>query len=455
MGEKKESDTFMTGRKILIFETVITDKKDLVRVFESLNHHVTAVTDPSDLFETMNRQTWDLLVIGARPPVTRALGLLRQIRDRHPFVPVIMAMENAEPETAVTAMKAGAMDFFVKPVQAEMVDHIVWPETDPKPKPDDRGADRFAIVTRNQGMKHLLASARKVSDSLAPVLIHGESGTGKELVARYVHSCSQRRNQPFVAINCAALPESLLESELFGHEKGTFTGAVGRKKGKFEQADGGSLLLDEISEMDCSLQAKLLRVLQEREVDRIGGTGPVPVDVKVLATTNRDLEKMIQSGEFREDLYYRLNVVPLQLPPLRDRLEDIPLLSDFFIRKYNRIDNRNVKGLTEEALSLLMNRSWKGNVRELENVIQRAVLMCEGPMVTCEDFTMPGSQPFVGNAAPVFAPGLSLKEMEKNIIFSTLDHTNDNRTHAAQILGISVRTLRNKLNEYKEKMAVQ
>ncbi len=445
----------MTERQILVFETVTPDKKDLVRVFESLNHHVTAVMDPSDLFESMDRQAWDLLVIGARPPVTGALGLLRQIRGRHPFVPVIMAVDGAEPETAVTAMKAGAADFFVKPVQAEMVKHIAWPETNPKPRPDDRGADRFAIVTRNQGMKHLLASARKICDSRAPVLIHGESGTGKELVARYVHSCSQRRNQPFVAVNCAALPESLLESELFGHEKGTFTGAVGRKKGKFEQADGGSLLLDEISEMDYSLQAKLLRVLQEREVDRIGGTGPVPVDVKVLATTNRDLEKMIQSGEFREDLYYRLNVVPLQLPPLRDRREDIPLLSDFFIRKYNRIDNRNVKGLTEEALSVLMNRSWKGNVRELENVIQRAVLMCEGPAVTCEDFTMPGSHPFVGNAAPVFAPGLSLKEMEKNIIFSTLDHTNDNRTHAAQILGISVRTLRNKLNEYKEKMAVQ
>jgi two-component system response regulator FlrC len=256
-------------------------------------------------------------------------------------------------------------------------------------------------------------------------------------------------------VNCAALPESLLESELFGHEKGTFTGAVGRKKGKFEQANGGCLLLDEISEMDVSLQAKLLRVLQEREVDRVGGGAPVPVDVKVLATTNRDLDAMIESGEFREDLYYRINVVPLHVPPLRERREDIPLLSDFFIRKYNRIDNRDVKGLTQESLSLLMNRSWKGNVRELENTIQRAVLMCEGPDITCEDFTMPGNRPIDGNTAPVFTPGVSLKEMEKNIIFSTLDHTNDNRTHAAQMLGISVRTLRNKLNEYKEKMAVQ
>jgi two-component system response regulator FlrC len=445
----------MKEKKILIFETTPADKKDLVEVFETLNHHVVTVADPVALVEKMDGKSWDLVVIGARPPVADALILLERITARHPLVPVIMATAGADPQTAVQAMKAGATDFFVKPIQINMVKNIVCPRVATQPKPDQRGADRFAIVTRDPGMKHLLASARKICDSQAPILIHGESGTGKELFARYVHSCSHRRDKPFVAVNCAALPESLLESELFGHEKGTFTGAVAQKKGKFEQANGGTLLLDEISEMDYSLQAKLLRVLQEREVDRVGGTGPVPVDVKVLATTNRDLDSMILAGEFREDLYYRLNVVPLQVPPLRDRREDIPLLSDFFIRKYNRIDNRNVKGLTQESVSLLMNRSWKGNVRELENVIQRAVLMCEGPTITCEDFTMPGSQPFVGNSAPVFSPGLSLKEMEKNIIFSTLDHTNDNRTHAAQILGISVRTLRNKLNEYKEKMAVQ
>ena len=445
----------MRQKQILIFETTPADKKDLVRVFESLDHDVETVADRSALLESMDTQSRDLVVIGARPPLAAEMGLLRQITDRHPFVPVIMAVAEADPEIAVNAMKAGAMDFFVKPVQIDIVKNIVWPQTAARPRPDTQGADRFAIVTRNPGMKHLLASARKICDSHAPVLILGESGTGKELVARYVHSCSQRGKHPFVAVNCAALPEALLESELFGHEKGTFTGAVGRKKGKFEQADGGALLLDEISEMDYSLQAKLLRVLQEREVDRIGGGGPVSVDVKVLATTNRDLDEMIQAGAFREDLYYRLNVVPLRVPPLRDRREDIPLLSDFFIRKYNRIDHLNVKGLTQESLSLLMNRSWKGNVRELENTIQRAVLMCEGPTITCEDFTMPGSRPFAGNAAPAFTPGVSLKDMEKNIIFTTLNHTNDNRTHAAQILGISVRTLRNKLNEYKEKMAAQ
>jgi len=445
----------MKAKQILIFETIPADRKDLVRVFESPGHSVSAVADTASLFEHMDGQTCDLVVIGARSPVMEAMALLEKLTGRHPFVPVIMAVAGADPQTAVNAMKAGAMDFFVKPVQIGMVKNIAWPEKAIPSRPDERGADRFAIVTRNSGMKHLLTSVRKICDSRAPVLICGESGTGKELIARYVHSCSQRRNHPFVAVNCAALPESLLESELFGHEKGTFTGAVGRKKGKFEQANGGCLLLDEISEMDVSLQAKLLRVLQEREVDRVGGGAPVPVDVKVLATTNRDLDAMIESGEFREDLYYRINVVPLHVPPLRERREDIPLLSDFFIRKYNRIDNRDVKGLTQESLSLLMNRSWKGNVRELENTIQRAVLMCEGPDITCEDFTMPGNRPIAGNTAPVFTPGVSLKEMEKNIIFSTLDHTNDNRTHAAQMLGISVRTLRNKLNEYKEKMAVQ
>lgn len=445
----------MKTKQILIFDTVPEDRQDLVRVFESLDHSVAAVADTPSLFDHMDAQGWDLVVIGDRSSGTDAMMLLRKIAARHPFVPVIVAVAGADPETAVTVMKAGALDFFVKPVRIDMVKTIAWPGKNLPSKPDDRGADRFAIVTRNKEMKHLLASVRKICDSQAPVLIRGESGTGKELVARYVHSCSHRRNHLFVAVNCAALPESLLESELFGHEKGTFTGALAQKKGKFEQAGGGCLLLDEISEMDVSLQAKLLRVLQEREVDRIGGGAPVPVDVKVLATTNRDLDAMVESGEFREDLYYRLNVVPLHVPPLRDRREDIPLLSDFFIRKYNRIDHRDVKGLTPESLSLLMNRSWKGNVRELENTIQRAVLMCEGPDITCEDFTMPGSRPFDGNTAPALMPGVTLKEMERNVIFSTLDHTNDNRTHAAQILGISVRTLRNKLNEYKEKMATQ
>jgi two-component system, NtrC family, response regulator AtoC len=445
----------MKEKKTVVLETEPFDQKNMIDAFEASGHQVLLVEDRTAFIEKIEIQGCDLAVIGTGSSMADSLALLQKIKAQHPFLPVIVAASGADPKAAVDVMKSGAADFFIKPVQAEMVHNICWPVRQGQPEKRQQGADRFAIVTQDQGMKRLLSSARKVCDSQAPILINGESGTGKELVARYVHSCSHRRSHPFVAVNCAALPESLLESELFGHEKGTFTGAVGRKKGKFEQADGGTLLLDEISEMDYSLQAKLLRVLQEREVDRVGGAAPVPVDVRVLATTNRDLESLIESGGFREDLYYRLNVIPLHLPSLRERPGDIPLLSDFFVRKYNRIDHRNVKGLTQKALVLLMNRSWKGNVRELENTIQRAVLMCDGTFITCEDFTMPGTQLFCGNRAPAIMPGVSLREMEKNIIFSTLDHTNDNRTHAAQILGISVRTLRNKLNEYKEKMAVQ
>jgi two-component system response regulator FlrC len=296
--------------------------------------------------------------------------------------------------------------------------------------------------------------ARDVADSRASIFIQGESGTGKELFARYIHHYSARKHNTFVAINCAALPETLLESELFGYEKGAFTGAISRKKGKFELASQGTLLLDEISEMDYQLQSKLLRVLQEREIDRIGGMYPVPVDVRFIATTNRDIEEQIAQGKFREDLYYRLNVIPFCLPPLRDRIDDIPLLADYFVEKYCTMDKRSVKGLTTEAMASLMQMPWKGNIRELENMIERAVLMCRGDLIDEKTlFTIGGNKPAENSGYP-FLPALSLKDMEKNVIFRALDQTDGNRTHAAEMLGISVRTLRNKLNEYKQKMAI-
>jgi two-component system response regulator FlrC len=337
-------------------------------------------------------------------------------------------------------------------------------------------------------MFDLLDLAKTVANSKASVLIQGESGTGKELFARFIHNQSSRRNKNFVAVNCAALPEGLLESELFGHEKGSFTGAVSRKLGKFELALGGSILLDEIGEMNSQLQAKLLRVLQESEIDRVGGQHPVPIDTRVISTTNQDIEAAIQAQQFRTDLYYRLNVVPIRLPPLRDRQDDISLLADYFIKKYNKIDGRNIKGLTKDAAQTLIRMHWPGNVRELENMIERAVLLCGGELID-KDALFVGEKPKaalrpparrgtglrlgegVGHYPPACKPyGLeagpearvpelssiptgSLKEMEKRMIFHTLDQTNGNRTHAADILGISVRTLRNKLNEYREKMS--
>jgi transcriptional regulator with PAS, ATPase and Fis domain len=289
------------------------------------------------------------------------------------------------------------------------------------------------------------------------VLIQGESGTGKELFAKFIHEKSDRADQPFIAVNCAALPENLLESELFGHEKGAFTGAISRKTGKFELAHKGTLFLDEITEMQYHLQAKLLRVLQEKIVDRVGGTHPVDVDVRVIATTNRDAKEAVEKGDFRQDLYFRLNTIPLMIPTLTDRKGDIDLLCRFFIKKYSKIDRRDVKGLTKEAEVILNQHSFSGNVRELENIIHRAVLLAESETIepkdllmetgtTCPETEMPTTMS--QDAVPMPA---SLKEMEEKMIFHTLDQTEGNRTHAAKILGISVRTLRNKLNEYKEK----
>ena len=280
----------------------------------------------------------------------------------------------------------------------------------------------------------------------------GESGTGKGLLAKFIHNCGKRKKKSFIQINCATLPENLVESELFGHEKGAFTGAVARKKGKFEIANHGTILLDEISEMDIQPQSKLLRVLQEREIDRIGGISPIPVDVRVIATTNRDIEELVKDGKFREDLYYRLNVILFRLPPLRERRDDISLLANYFIEKYNRIDKRNVKGLTEEGMQLLINMPWKGNVRELENIIERAILMCKGDLLDKEDIFHSENDRPAEDINLNSSPTVSLKEMEKKVIYHALDQTNGNRTQAAEILGISVRTLRNKLNEYRTKM---
>ena len=447
----------MFKKKIVVFETDLNDQNHILDVLEKLNHEVILLDEQEGVFRQINEKDCDLVVIGADARIEPALDLLKNIKNSYPHLRVIIIASAVNARDAVTAMKLGADDFFIKPMDLELIKNFSWPADLPKESVcSSMDTDPFAIITRDAGMEDLLRVAGKVSDSRASVLIQGASGTGKELVAKYIHNCSRRRNKPFVAINCAALPESLLESELFGHEKGTFTGALARKKGKFEHAHGGTLLLDEIGEMDYSLQAKLLRVLQERVVDRIGGMTPVPVDVRILATTNADLEEMVRGGRFREDLYYRLNVIPLRLPPLEERREDIPLLAEHFIKKYNKIDGKDVKGLTLASVDLLMNRSWPGNVRELENVIERALLMAEGTLLELKDFSLAGLQrSTVYSTPPSFMPVVSLKEMEEKVIFQTLDHTNDNRTHAAKILGISVRTLRNKLNEYKEKMEIQ
>jgi transcriptional regulator with PAS, ATPase and Fis domain len=311
-------------------------------------------------------------------------------------------------------------------------------------------AVKHTIVSGSEIMCNVLSLARRVADSTATVLVQGESGTGKELLARFIHQHSSRHQGPFIAMNCAALPEQLAESELFGYEKGAFTGATHVRLGKFELANQGTLLLDEISEMPLSLQVKLLRVLQEKEVDHIGGCQPIPVDVRIVTTTNRDLREMVARSEFRQDLYYRLRVIPITIPPLRERKEDLELLCNFFIEKFCPSSRLPRPQFTRQALAQMVDYNWPGNVRELENTVERALLICEGPHIAPEHLLLDRdlSEPAISEKSNLV--GMTVREMEQRLIGQTLKHVNDNRTYAAKMLGISIRTLRNKLREYQE-----
>jgi len=396
----------------------------------------------------------DLLVTDLRLPGISGLDLLRAVRQAGRDVPAVVITAHGTVEDAVAAMKLGAFDFLTKPFSPADLLHLA------RRALGDRAADtaggrpkgaetappkRRPIITRDQATLRVLTIAESVASSRAPVLVQGESGTGKELLARYVHESGSRRGKPFVAVNCAALPRDLLESELFGHERGAFTGAIARKTGKFELASSGTLLLDEISEMELGLQAKLLRVLQEYEIDRVGGTAPVPVDVRVVATTNLRLRELVDRGKFREDLYYRLTVIPLLLSPLRERQGDIDLLADHFLERFG---NGRRLTLTPEARTALRARRWPGNVRELENTIERAALLARSDVLTVED--LEDADPGVPRLAIGSLAGLTVREMEKRLIADTLKRTRNNRTQAARLLGISIRTLRNKLAEYRQ-----
>lgn len=302
------------------------------------------------------------------------------------------------------------------------------------------------IISADAKMKKVLEIADNVATSRASVLLMGESGTGKELVARFIHSKSLRQNAPFIAINCAAVPEGLLESELFGHERGSFTGAIQTKLGKFEIAQGGTLLLDEMGELPLHLQSKLLRALQEGEIERVGGVKPIKVNVRVIATTNRNLEEMVLKGLFREDLYYRLNVIPIVIPPLRLRHKDLEMLAQHFLEISCMSNTKPLKVLSPEAKEKILKYDWPGNVRELENVIERAVLLSQSEVISADELSIKVTE---STNVRTLGPGMTVFEAEKLLILNTLEYTSNNKTHAAKLLGISVRTLRNKLHEYK------
>jgi two-component system response regulator FlrC len=379
----------------------------------------------------------DLVMIDVRQSVRTLTEALKAERIA---VPVVACGTAADTQAAVDAIKAGAKEYVPLPPDAELIAAVLAAVVE----------EDHAIVFRDPRMAEVIRLADQIAPSDASVLIVGPSGTGKELLARHLHAKSPRKNRNFVAVNCAAIPENLLESELFGHEKGAFTGAVARRLGRFEEANGGTLLLDEISEMDLRLQAKLLRAVQEREIDRVGGNRPVAVDVRILATSNRDLPKEVAAGRFREDLYFRLNVITLALPPLAERPQDIEFLADYFVKKFAQLNGVKPLPLSVEARARLKSHSWPGNVRELENCIHRAVLLASGTEISA-DAVMVNPSSSAATSAAAGASGLvgrTVSDVERELIINTLTHCLGNRTHAATILRISIRTLRNKLKEY-------
>jgi DNA-binding NtrC family response regulator len=402
---------------------------------------VDTASGTSEALAKIRRRQPLLVVTDIRMPDGDGFTVMRGVRKLCPQTGVILLTAFGSVPDAVEAMKGGACDYLVKPISFERLEQAaarILQQNAPR-----RGNER--LVGRSPAWLRTLERARRAASSDADILIEAESGTGKELLARLIHNSSARRNQPFIAVNCAAFPETLLESELFGHAKGAFTGAAAEKPGKFELAHGGTLLLDEVGEMPLGLQPKLLRALQEREFDRLGDTHTVKVDIRVIATTNRPLEQMIANGTFRADLFYRLNVIPLTLPPLRERKEDIAIMAEHFSRLYASPSATPV--LTPELVRRLEEHAWPGNVRELANLMRRIVALAPGREIGPE--ALEGCQfPAAAAASDRLQPGLSLEHVEKRLFELTLDATGGNRSRAAEMLGVSLRTVRNKIREY-------
>jgi len=401
-----------------------------------------------------NGQGADLIMFDVALDIQRMIDCLRNERIN---IPVVACGIGTSAETAVKAIKAGAKEYVPLPPDAELIAAVLAAVAE----------ESSALIYRDPAMKAVLKLADQVGPSDASIMITGESGTGKEVMARYIHAHSKRAGKPFISVNCAAIPENLLESELFGHEKGSFTGAIARRIGKFEEANGGTLLLDEISEMHPRLQAKLLRAIQERVIDRVGGTQPVKVDIRLLATSNRDLQEEVRKGNFRDDLFFRLNVMALELPALRHRPADIPALAEHFTKKYAEANGVRITAIAPEVMDTLTAHEWRGNVRELENTMHRAVLLAHGPVIEPGAIMLTGGrgipisalqpQAAASPAAAKAASGVTsalvgrtVAAVERDLIIDTLQHCLGNRTHAANILGISIRTLRNKLKLYNE-----
>ena len=449
--------------KVLIVDNEKSMRDFLSIVLKKEGYFVETAEDGDHALKILEKDIYDLVLTDMKMPRMSGLDLLKALKDLSPETIIIMMTAYASAETAVEAMKEGAYDYLTKPFQIDEVKLIIknalerrkLRQENSQLRRELKGQATFTqIIGKSEKMKRVLDLVRKVADSKSNVLIYGESGTGKELIARAIHFNSARRDRSFVTVNCSALPEALLESELFGHMKGSFTGAIGNKEGLFEIAHEGSIFLDEIGETSLSIQVKLLRVLQEKEFRRVGGTKDLKVDVRIIAATNRDLEKLVAEGKFREDLYYRLDVIPIDLPPLRERPEDIPLLAEFFLGRFNQSLGKEIAGIEPEAMRILMNHEWKGNVRELENVVERAVALASSKMLTLADFNQGFLKQAESFPIPASIPedGLHLEDLigkiEKELLLKALQETNWVKKEAAKLLHLNFRSFRYRLDKY-------
>lgn len=445
--------------EILIVDDESSHRAMLNTVLTADGYDVFEADDGERAVSMVEERFFNLILMDIRMVKMDGLMAQKRIRRISPKIPVIMMTAFGSVDTAVEAMKAGAADYITKPIDIDMLKISIEKALSNQQLKEeniqlkDRLESTFSfsdIIGKSRPMKQMFDTLRLVAPSDASVLILGESGTGKELIANAIHHNSPRREKNFIKVNCAALPEALLESELFGHEKGAFTGAVAKKKGRFVLADQGSVFLDEIAEMALPTQAKILRVLQEQEFEPVGGTQTIKVNTRVITATNRVLKDEVERGAFREDLYYRLNVVELNMPPLRERGEDIPLLADHFLKKYAQKNKRRISGFNPLSMDILMRHEWPGNVRELENVIERSVIMAKGDVIRSSDLpaSLKKGDIDVKTDRLDMTPGRLLKDIEREMILITLEETGGNRTHASRILGISRRTLQLKLKDY-------
>jgi two-component system response regulator HydG len=445
--------------RILVVDDEESHRIMLRAVLRDEGYEVAEAGDGVEAFRAVEREPFDLVLLDIRMANMDGIEALTEIRKISPLVPVLIMTAYASVKTAVTALKAGAFDYLTKPLDVEELKILVekalelYHLREENLALKERLGDRFdfsRIIGRSRKMKELLDTLSLVAPTDATILILGESGTGKELVANSIHQNSPRASQPFIKVACAALPETLLESELFGHERGAFTGAIARREGRFQLAHRGTIFLDEVGEMSPTTQMKLLRVVQEKEFEPLGSPRTMKADVRIVAATNKDLEREVKEGRFREDLFYRLNVVSLSLPPLRERKEDIPALAAHFFATHREKNRKGLQAISGKAMDLLIRYDWPGNIRELENCIERAVIMARGEIIAPADLA-PSIQALSTEREAqglAFPSAISLQEVEKALILKTLEDTSGNRTRAAEILGINRRTLQNKLKEY-------